>query len=56
MKILPFFILFGCFIAAENPCILNNHHRNRPEYNVGDTISLEDQQLLFPVCYGDYPY
>ena len=24
-------------------------------YNVGDTVSLHDQNLQFPICYGEYP-
>ncbi|NOZ08306.1 MAG: hypothetical protein GXO91_05460 [FCB group bacterium] len=24
-------------------------------YDIGDTISLEDQNTVFDVCYGDYP-
>ena len=24
-------------------------------YNVGDTVSLYDQNLQFPICYGEYP-
>ena len=24
-------------------------------YDVGDTVSFEDQNMAFEVCYGDYP-
>ena len=37
-------------------CPTENHFSSRSIYNVGDTLSVEDQNILFPVCNGSGAY
>tara|TARA_Y100001970_G_scaffold114216_1_gene142472 strand:+ start:33 stop:296 length:264 start_codon:yes stop_codon:yes gene_type:complete len=37
-------------------CSTQNHFNSRSIYNVGDTLSIEDQNMLFPVCNGSGNY
>ena len=36
-------------------CILSLNLLFSDYYNVGQTVSLQDQNLEFPICYGEYP-
>jgi len=51
-------LLFPIFVMADlNYCLTeNNIDLNRSLYNVGDTLSEEDQNMLFPVCSGSGNY
>ena len=55
--ILIFTILFLTPLFSEiNSCINDNVITNRSIYNIGDTISNEDQNILFPICNGSGDY
>ena len=50
-----FLILFFSFSQATF-CSTENSIINRSIYEVGDTLSIEDQNILFPVCNGSGDY
>ena len=50
-----FLILFLSFSQATF-CPTENSIINRSIYEVGDTLSIEDQNILFPVCNGSGDY
>ena len=48
-----FFILCFTFLLSQTTiCPIENQISNRSIYSVGDTLSTEDQNILFPVCNG----
>ena len=51
-----FFILLTSSLFSDSFCSLDSQIMNRSIYSVGDTISLEDQAILFPVCNGSEEY
>ncbi len=54
---LLFSILFSTFIYSEaNFCPVDNFASNRSIYSIGETISNEDQSIVFPVCNGSGDY
>ena len=50
-----FLILFLSFSQATF-CSTENSIINRSIYEVGDTLSIDDQNILFPVCNGSGDY
>ena len=63
LKLLLFFILFSLIITAENNrCLLSEIPLDNPlvftsrGYDIGDTISTDDQQRPYNVCYSDNNY
>ncbi len=50
-------VLLICFAFPQsNQCkALDQISNNRTHYLVGETISIEDQQMEHDVCYGEYP-
>ena len=54
------FISLLLFIASlfsqETNCLIENSISNRSLYNIGDTLSIDDQNMLFPVCNGSGDY
>ena len=54
---LSIFILFFSFLISQTPyCPIENSINERSIYNVGDTLSIEDQNIIFPVCNGSGDY
>ena len=49
--------LIGVFLfRSQEQCdIENDFPVSRVNYDIGDTMSLEDQMVEHDVCYGDYP-
>ena len=43
---------------SNNSCLQENSLQNnlRTEYNIGDTLTIEDQNTLYPVCNGSGDY
>ena len=63
LKRLFFSILYVSIITAENDqCLLSDIPLDNPSvftsrsYEIGDTLSLEDQQRPYNVCYSDSNY
>ena len=50
-------ILSGSYLFSQSTyCPTGNPFDSRSIYNVGDTLSIEDQNILFPVCNGSGDY
>jgi len=49
-------LLITSLFSQETNCLNQNSISNRSLYNIGDTLSIEDQNLLFPVCNGSGDY
>ena len=50
-------LLLLSFLYSEfSYCPIENNISSRSLYNVGDTLSIEDQTRLFPVCNGSGEY
>ena len=50
------FILLTSSLFSQPFCPIDNQIMNRSLYSIGDTISIEDQNILFPVCNGSGNY
>ncbi len=45
------------FPNSSNSCVFNDFQSQfRTVYNIGDTLSIEDQNTLYPVCNGSGNY
>jgi len=51
-----FILLFSSLISQTPYCPIENSINERSIYNVGDTLSVEDQNIIFPVCNGSGDY
>ena len=47
-----FVILCTSLFAQINYCPTEDIFNNRSLYSIGDTLSIEDQSMLYPVCNG----
>ena len=63
LRLLFLIILYVSIIIAENDsCLLSDIPSNNPSvftsrgYDIGDTISTDDQQRPYNVCYSDNNY
>ena len=54
MRIIFLLLLFSFYQATI--CPIENSNIFRSIYDIGDTLSLEDQNRLFPVCNGSGEY
>ena len=50
------YITLFSFLFPQDLCPTNNIVDNRSIYSIGDTLSVEDQEMLFPVCNGSGNY
>ena len=50
------FILLTSSLFSQPFCPVDNQIMNRSLYSIGDTLSIEDQNILFPVCNGSGNY
>ena len=50
------FILLTSLLFSQSFCPIDNQIMNRSLYSIGDTLSAEDQNMLFPVCNGSGDY
>ena len=55
---LLYFILFISTSFSNNLCIPeeSSEYQLRTEYNIGDTLTIEDQNVLYPICNGSDEY
>ena len=57
---LLFLVLFFsiCFSNSSSNCTIDqlDLYNSRTEYSIGDTLSIEDQNILFSVCNGSGTY
>ena len=49
------FLTFPLF-SSQLYCLNNDVGSYRSEYSIGDTLSIEDQNYLFPICNGIEDY
>ena len=63
MRIILLYIFYISIIFAENDsCLSSNYSSVNPSvfisrsYEIGDTLSMEDQQRQYNVCHGDDDY
>ena len=57
MKLFIFLLLFFSFSFSQiKACPIENQIINRSIYDIGDTLTIEDQNILFPVCNGSGDY
>ena len=50
-------VLLSTHILSQSEnCYSNMISNTRSTYSIGDTLSIEDQNLLFPVCNGSGEY
>jgi hypothetical protein len=50
-------VLLSTYILSQSEnCYSNMISNTRSTYSIGDTLSIEDQNLLFPVCNGSGEY
>ena len=50
------FLLLLLSFSQATFCLTENSIVNRSIYEIGDTLSIEDQNILFPVCNGSGDY
>ena len=53
---LLFFILLTSSLFSQSFCPTDNQIMSRSIYSIGDTLSIEDQNMIFPVCNGSGDY
>ena len=51
-----FIIFFTILISQTQNCILEKSIFERSIYEIGDTLSIEDQNIQFPMCNGSGNY
>ena len=49
-------LLVSFLLSQETYCPTENSILDRSIYDIGDTLSIEDQSILFPVCNGSGDY
>ena len=58
-KLILLLIFFSIIFSNQNLCYSNNINSvldSRSIYSIGDTLSFEDQNRLYPVCSGNNVY
>lgn len=56
MRIIFLLIFISALFSQSTYCTTENQISTRSIYSVGDTLSIEDQNILFPVCNGSGDY
>ena len=56
MRLASLMLFASCLFSQSTYCPAENLLSSRSIYNVGDTLSIEDQNILFPVCNGSGDY
>ena len=56
MKYIVSIFFISTLISQSLYCPTQNQISNRSIYSIGDTLSIEDQNILFPVCNGSGDY
>ena len=51
-----FIIIFSFLFSQTSDCVSEKLTFERSIYEIGDTLSIEDQNILFPVCNGSGNY
>ena len=56
MKHFFFIFIISFFLPQFDYCPIEYHITHRSIYNIGDTLSVEDQNRIFPICNGSGDY
>ena len=56
MYLILLFLFLSFLFSQELNCPTENFALNRSLYNPGDTLSIDDQNMLFPICNGANNY
>ena len=56
MTLIFSFLFVTSLFSQELNCLADDSILNRSIYNPGDTLSIDDQNMLFPVCNGANNY
>ena len=56
MRLASLILFASCLFSQSTYCPTENLLSSRSIYEVGDTLSIEDQNILFPVCNGSGDY
>ena len=56
MYLIPLIFIITSLYSQDSFCEIDNYPNTRSIYSIGDTLSIEDQNLLFPVCNGSSDY
>ena len=56
MKIIFSLLFITSLFSQEINCPTENSIMSRSIYSIGDTLSIDDQNILFPVCNGANDY
>ena len=56
MRFVLLILSSSCLFSQSTYCPTESPFDSRSIYNVGDTLSIEDQNILFPVCNGSGDY
>ena len=55
-RIVLLLLTTSAIISQDIYCPIENFVNYRTTYDIGDTLSIEDQNILFPVCNGADDY
>ena len=56
MKLIFLFLFITSLFSQQENCLTDNLTNSRSIYSIGDTLSIEDQSMLFTVCNGADEY
>ena len=56
MKRIFITLIISSLFSQSEDCLIENQISNRTIYSIGDTLSIEDQNIIFPVCNGSGSY
>ena len=56
MGIIISFLFISVLFSQELNCLVETPMDSRSIYSPGDTLSIDDQNILFPVCNGSNGY
>ena len=56
MRLIPLLLFTTLLFSEQETCLVEDSISNRSIYSIGDTLSIDDQNILFPVCDGSDNY
>ncbi len=56
MYLIQILFIITSLYSQDSFCEIEQQQNTRSIYSIGDTLSIEDQNLLFPVCNGSGDY
>ena len=56
MKLISLLLFTTLLFSEQETCLVEDSVSNRSIYSIGDTLSIDDQNILFPVCNGSGNY